>query len=106
MSQTVLLGDVVELNPTVKLQKGREVRFVSMDKLEPFTKQISGYEEKEFKSGSKFENDDTLLARITPCLENGKTAFVDFLSNGEVGGGSTEFVVMRAKAKITDPIFV
>jgi type I restriction enzyme S subunit len=42
-------------------------------------------------------NGDTLLARITPCLENGKTAFVDFLKPGEVGWGSTEFIVLRPK---------
>src|SRR5436853_4416145 len=49
------------------------------------------------RSGSKFRNGDTLLARITPCLENGKTGFVDFLPEGEVGRGSTEFIVLRSK---------
>jgi type I restriction enzyme S subunit len=42
-------------------------------------------------------NGDTLLARITPCLEHGKTAFVDFLEEGQVGWGSTEFIVLRPK---------
>ncbi len=42
-------------------------------------------------------NGDTLLARITPCLENGKTAFVDFLSDGQVGWGSTEYIILRPK---------
>lgn len=42
-------------------------------------------------------NGDTLFARITPCLENGKTAFVDFLNDGDAGRGSTEFIVLRSK---------
>ena len=58
---------------------------------------ISGVIEREMGSGSKFINGDTLLARITPCLENGKTAFVDFLSDDQTGWGSTEFVVLRPK---------
>ncbi|MFQ5472655.1 MAG: restriction endonuclease subunit S, partial [Dehalococcoidia bacterium] len=50
---------------------------------------------REGRSGSKFKNGDTLLARITPCLENGKTGFVNFLPDGAVGRGSTEFIVLR-----------
>ena len=45
----------------------------------------------------RFANGDTLVARITPCLENGKTAFVDFLEAGQVGWGSTEYIVLRPK---------
>ncbi|MFX8910721.1 restriction endonuclease subunit S, partial [Acinetobacter baumannii] len=50
-----------------------------------------------FGSGCKFQNGDALLAKITPCLENGKSAFVDFLEDTEVGWGSTEFIVLRSK---------
>ena len=53
--------------------------------------------EREFKSGTKFKNGDVLMARITPCLENGKTAYVDCLSDEEVAWGSTEFIVLRGK---------
>jgi len=53
---------------------------------------------REFTSGIRFKNGDTLLARITPCLENGKTALVDFLKEGEIGWGSTEFIVLAPKA--------
>jgi len=61
---------------------------------------------KPFSGGAKFQNGDTLLARITPCLENGKTAFVGFLSNEQqIGFGSTEFIVMRAKEGVS-PQFV
>jgi type I restriction enzyme S subunit len=48
-------------------------------------------------SGARFKDRDTLIARITPCLENGKTALVDFLPEGEVGWGSTEFIVLRPR---------
>lgn len=104
--KTVLLGDVVDLNPSLTLKKGTRTKFVSMNKLDPFNKKVTGFEWREYSGGSKFQNGDTLLARITPCLENGKTAFVDFLEYQEVGAGSTEFVVMRAMAAATDPHFV
>ena len=51
---------------------------------------------REFTSGTRFRNGDTLFARITPCLENGKTAFVQSLPDDTVGWGSTEFIVMRS----------
>ena len=79
---------------------------VAMDKLQPFTKKIPATEQAEFAGGSKFCNGDTIMARITPCLENGKTAFVDILADGEVAFGSTEFIVMRAKEGVSDPQFV
>ena len=61
---------------------------------------VSGVTDRELGSGTKFINGDTLLARITPCLENGKTAFVDFLDDEKVAWGSTEFVVLRPKAPL------
>ena len=48
----------------------------------------------------RFVNGDTLVARITPCLENGKTAYVDFLKDGQVGWGSTEYIVLRPKSPL------
>ena len=62
---------------------------------------ITGSIKREFIGGSKFQNHDTLLARITPCLENGKTAFVDILDKGEIAAGSTEFIVMRTKENVS-----
>jgi type I restriction enzyme S subunit len=56
-----------------------------------------GWYDREFSSGTKFINGDTLLARITPCLENGKMTFVTFLKPDQVGWGSTEYIVMRPK---------
>lgn len=77
-----------------------------MDNLEPFNKKIYSFNVESFKGGSKFKNGDTLLARITPCLENGKTAFVDFLENNEIAFGSTEFIVLREKENIRDKHFL
>ncbi|MDO4729363.1 MAG: restriction endonuclease subunit S [Bacteroidota bacterium] len=102
----VLLSDAVQLNPATKIEKGRNVKFISMDKLESFRKDITQYEFRSFSSGSKFINGDTLLARITPCLENGKTAFVDFLNKDEKAAGSTEFIVIRAIDGITDSGYI
>lgn len=102
----VLLGDVVQINPSTKISKGQPVKFISMDKLDPFTKKPNGYEERKFSSGTKFTNGDTLLARITPCLENGKTAFVDFLDDLEVAAGSTEFIILRNIEGLTDSGYI
>ena len=96
--QEYTLKDVIEFNPKESIKKGTLSKKVAMDKLDTFKRKISGYEETEFTSGTKFRNGDTLLARITPCLENGKTARVDILEDNEVGFGSTEFIVMREKA--------
>ena len=72
-----------------------------MDCIKPRTREIIKYELDKFKGGSKFRNGDTLFARITPCLENGKIAQVSFLDDNEVGFGSTEFIVLREKENIT-----
>jgi type I restriction enzyme S subunit len=58
--------------------------------------------DRAFGSGMRFMNGDTLVARITPCLENGKTTFVDFLEAGQVGWGSTEYIVLRPKPPLPD----
>lgn len=65
---------------------------------------IQGAIMREGRSGSKFQNGDTLFARITPCLENGKTGFVNFLAPDDAGFGSTEFIVLRSK--LVTPEFV
>ena len=100
------LDEFIEFNPKIQLKKGTKTKKVDMDKLTPFTRKITGYIEADFTSGSKFTNGDTLLARITPCLENGKTAYVDMLDDGEVAFGSTEFIVLRAVEGISAPLFI
>lgn len=104
--KTVRAADFIEFNPRLSIKKGAMATKVAMDKLQPFTKKIPATEQAEFAGGSKFCNGDTIMARITPCLENGKTAFVDILADGEVAFGSTEFIVMRARDGISDPQFV
>lgn len=103
---TIKASDFLEFNPRLSIKKGAMATKVAMDKLQPFTKKIPETEQAAFSGGAKFSNGDTIMARITPCLENGKTAFVDMLAEGEVAFGSTEFIVMRAKEGISDPQFV
>ena len=104
--KTIRAADFIEFNPRLSIKKGALATKVAMDKLQPFTKKIPETEQAEFSGGSKFCNGDTIMARITPCLENGKTAFVDVLADGEIAFGSTEFIVMRARAGVSDPQFI
>lgn len=97
------LQEIIEFNPKETIKKKQLAKKIPMEKLNVFSKKITGYEIEEFNGGSKFRNGDTLLARITPCLENGKTALVDILDENEIGFGSTEFIVLRPKNnKITN----
>ncbi len=104
--EEVIFSEVVEINPKRELKKGLIAKFVSMADVLPFQRKISNFVFREFKGGSKFKNGDTLFARITPCLENGKTAFVDILNENEVGFGSTEFIILSGKKDKTDNQFV
>ena len=104
--RTIRAADFIDFNPRLSLKKGDIATKVAMDKLKPFTKKIPETEKAEFNGGAKFCNGDTVMARITPCLENGKTAYVDMLDDGEIGFGATELIVMRAKTGISDPQFV
>ena len=106
MSSLDALTQRVAINPTRKLSKGQITKYVAMDNLKTWERRVTGVIEREFKGGSKFRNGDTLLARITPCLENGKTAYVDFLDDGEVAHGSTEFIVLSGKDGVSDNLFV
>ena len=96
------LGDAFDLNPKRTLAKGTIAPYLDMANT-PTTGHVPDQIiQRAFSSGSRFINGDTLLARITPCLENGKAAFVDFLGDKAVGWGSTEFIVMRPKAKLPE----
>ena len=94
-----LLGDVVSFNPTVKLTKKRIKQNVPMSALSTTSMILdaSEFTHTTSNAGSKFQNGDTLLARITPCLENGKTAFAMGIESSEGAVGSTEFIVMRSQ---------
>ena len=91
------LKDIADFNPRESLAKGTVAKKVAMDKLQPFCRDVLGYRLETFSGGAKFRNGDTIMARITPCLENGKTAKISILDDGEVGFGSTEYIVFRAK---------
>jgi type I restriction enzyme S subunit len=86
---------LIAFDPRTKIPKEGEKLFVPMSALDTASSVISGWETRSGNSGAKFVNGDTLMARITPCLENGKTGLVNFLPEGEGGFGSTEFTVMR-----------
>jgi type I restriction enzyme, S subunit len=81
--------------------------FVPMTYLSTDSMLIEGFEEREGKAGAKFQVGDTLFARITPCLENGKTAFVQHLPNDAAAAfGSTEFIVLRGRAISPEMVYL
>lgn len=101
-----VFSNVIAINPKRAIKKGTTARKISMQNLIEFKRTIDGFELSEFKGGSKFQNEDTLMARITPCLENGKTAYVDLLEDNEIAFGSTEFIVLSGKDNLTRNDFV
>jgi len=96
------LSDIADFNPRETIKKGTVAKKISMDVLRPFYRDVPYYTEECFSGGTKFRNGDTIMARITPCLENGKTAHVSILNDEEVGFGSTEYIVFRAKEGIAN----
>lgn len=99
---TKKLSEIAYINPRESLGKGVVAKKVPMDKLQPFCRDIPEFVLEEYKGGTKFRNGDTIMARITPCLENGKIAKVSVLRDGEVGFGSTEYIVFRAIDGVSD----
>jgi type I restriction enzyme, S subunit len=95
--KTITLTELIEFNPKETIPKGRLTSYVEMANLQENAMSITSKIMRSFDSGSKFRNGDTLLARITPCLENGKTSFVNCLQENEIGFGSTEFITLRPK---------
>ena len=100
--RTVALAEAFEVNPIRTLKKGTIAAYLDMASLATSGHCVQPPVEREFGSGTKFRSGDTLLARITPCLENGKSAFVDFLDEDQIGWGSTEFIVLRPKAPLPE----
>ncbi|MBO5699419.1 MAG: restriction endonuclease subunit S [Bacteroidaceae bacterium] len=100
------LGEVIQFNPKEKLAKGSLARKIAMDQLVPFCRDVSSVIYEEYKGGAKFRNGDTIMARITPCLENGKTSYISSLNDDEVAFGSTEYIVLRNIENISDSKFV
>jgi len=94
------LPEAIEVNPSRALRKGKLAPYLDMANMPTQGHRGIEWVDRPFGSGTKFINGDTLLARITPCLENGKTAFVDFLADGQTGWGSTEYIVLHPKAPL------
>ncbi len=94
-----LLSEIVEINPKRTIKKGETTPFIDMAALPINSRDVDvAICSREYKGGgSKFQNGDTLVARITPCLENGKTALINCLSNDTIAHGSTEFIVLAAR---------
>ena len=100
------LSDIALFNPRESIKKGQLAKKIAMDKLQPFNRDIPEFSIEEFKGGTKFRNGDILMARITPCLENGKIAKVNILDEDEIGFGSTEYIVFRAIENLSDPDYL
>jgi len=99
-------SEAVQINPPVRLERGKKYPFVDMGALNPGARSAFATEEREFSGGgSRFEHGDTLMARITPCLENGKIARFCALQGSGVGHGSTEFIVIRGRPGVTHTDF-
>ena len=98
-------SDFIDINPLVRIPKNIPISFVEMKDLDPSMRYCESSQLKLLSGGSRFINGDTLFARITPCLENGKICQVRNLQNN-VGFGSTEFHVLRGKEGVSDTNFV
>ncbi|PAJ74101.1 hypothetical protein CJF42_12370 [Pseudoalteromonas sp. NBT06-2] len=94
------LSEAIQINPTTKAATKELAPYVPMGSLSTSSMIIDGIESRIPSGGAKFKNGDTLVARITPCLENGKTGFVDFLLDEQVATGSTEFIVLRESPEV------
>ncbi len=90
-------SEVINVNPNRKLAKDTFAKKVGMADLNAWQSWVESWQLEEYKSGPRFQNGDTLFARITPSLEHGKTVFVSFLDKDEVAFGSTEFIIFAPK---------
>ena len=98
--RVVPLPEVMEINPRRHLRRGERAPYLPMADMPTKGHFPHSVANRPYGSGKRFTNGDTLVARITPCLENGKTAYVDFLQNDQIGWGSTEYIVMRPKSPL------
>ena len=94
------LSQTIDVNPARRLRKGQTSPYLDMANMPTTGHTPHAVIDRPYGTGMRFTNGDTLVARITPCLENGKTAYVDFLQSGAVGWGSTEYVVMRPRSPL------
>lgn len=95
--------NAIKLNPTISIPKQKVCPFISMENVDFHSREPLAYEMKAFSSGVKFEDGDTVIARITPCLQNGKGFYCKNIGQGF---GSTEFLVFRPQNKAVDNSFL
>lgn len=91
------LSDIANINPKRIISKNTKARYIEMSNLPTKGSFPCKWEYKDYNGGMKFTNGDTIMARITPCLENGKVAYINFLDKGEISFGSTEYIVISSK---------
>jgi type I restriction enzyme S subunit len=104
--QELPFSEAVLVNPTTSLERGMVFPFVEMSAINAGTRDVKCSEQREFSGGgSKFRDRDTLMARITPCLENGKIARFQAPEGQPVGHGSTEFIVIRGRPDVSENDF-
>ena len=99
------LCDICDINPPRALKKGKPAMCFEMATLPTSGNMPMAGEFKSYNGGARFQNGDTLLARITPCFENGKAAYINHLQDGEIAFGSTEYIVFSSKGDIPPSFF-
>lgn len=99
------LRDISEINPLRSLSKGENAKCYDMACLPTQGCIPEDGEIKPYNGGVRFKNGDTLIARITPCLENGKAAFINILDEGEIAFGSTEYIVFSSANGVPAPFY-
>ena len=106
MKDTIRFGDFAEINPSIQLERGKEYLYIEMADVTPGNAFVYPQKKRAYKGGgSRFQSGDTLFARITPCLENGKIVRFSH-TDDEPCFGSTEFFVFRGKPNISDSIYI
>ena len=101
------MPQAVEVRPRLPVPKNDQVPFIPMGSLSENSMLIGEIETRSKASGSRFQNGDTLFARITPCLENGKTGYVQFLpADDGICCGSTEFIVLRSRTVCPEYVYL
>ena len=98
------IDTIIDVNPKRTIKKRALARCIDMSKLSTSGTFPTGWTYKEYEGGMKFINGDTIMARITPCLENGKVAFINFLENDECAFGSTEYIVLHSKNHVPEEL--
>ena len=105
LPRTKFLKDYAFVNPSRTIKKGEVKRYIDMSSLPTQGSFPSDWINKPYNGGMKFQNGDTIMARITPCLENGKTAYINFLEKDEIAYGSTEYIVMTPQNGMPSEMF-